>query len=77
MFTSSYPDTAYLGIPRIYEHRGQFLFGIKDAALPDDGGKPGMPIAYSSDGIHWDKPARWFSGMMSDTTQSAFLGLAA
>ncbi len=72
MFTSSYPDTAYLGIPRIYEHRGQFLFGIKDAVLPDDCGKPGMYVAYSPDGIHWNEPAKWFSGMMSDTTQSAF-----
>jgi hypothetical protein len=72
MFTSSYPDTAYLGIPRIYEHRGQFLYGIKDAKLPEDCGKPGMYVAYSSDGIHWNEPAKWFSDMMSDTTQSAF-----
>lgn len=72
LFTSSYPDTAYLGIPRIYEHRGQFLFGIKDAKLPENCGKPGMYVAYSSDGIHWNEPAKWFSSMLSDTTQSAF-----
>ena len=72
MFTSSYPDTAYLGIPRIYEHRGAFLFGIKDSNLPDGCRKPGMYVAYSSDGIHWNEPAKWFSDMLSDTTQSAF-----
>ena len=72
MFTSSYPDTAYLGIPRIYEHRGPYLFGAKDPHLPDGCRIPGMYVAYSPDGIHWNEPAKWFSDMMSDTTQSAF-----
>jgi hypothetical protein len=72
MFTSSYPDTAYLGIPRIYEHRGAFLHGIKDPKLPAGCRRPGMYVAYSPDGIHWNEPAMWFSDMLSDTTQSAF-----
>jgi len=72
LFTSSYPDTAYLGVPRIYEHRGAFLFGIENAKLPDGCRKPGMYVAYSADGIHWNEPPKWFSGMLSDTTQSAF-----
>ncbi len=36
-------------------------------------GKAGMYVAYSPDGIHWTRPsAKPFSGLHSDTTQSAF-----
>ncbi len=72
LFTSSYPDTAYLGIPRIYTHRGQFLWQDYDAALPEGCGDPGMYVAYSPDGFHWQCSGKPFSNMLSDTTQSAF-----
>ena len=72
LFTSSYPDTAYLGIPRIYTHRGQFLWQDYDAALPEGCGAPGMYVAYSHDGFHWQCSGKPFSNMLSDTTQSAF-----
>ena len=72
LFTASYPDTAYLGIPRIYEHRGAFLYGLKDAQLPPDCRAPGMYVAWSPDGIHWPEPPVHISDMMSDTTQCAF-----
>jgi hypothetical protein len=72
LFTSSYPDTAYLGIPRIYEHRGQFLYAIDNPGLPPGCDLPGLYVAYSPDGIHWQTPAKRISNMMSDTSQSAF-----
>ncbi len=71
LLTSSYPDTAYLGIPRIYEHRGNFLYSIADPPLPPDCGLPGMYVAYSPDGVHWQTPATYVTNMMSDTAQSA------
>ncbi|MBN1341409.1 MAG: hypothetical protein JXQ73_01950 [Phycisphaerae bacterium] len=72
LFTSSYPDTAYLGVPRIYTHRGLFLYRDETAKLPEGCGEPGMYIGTSADGIHWRCSARPFSNMLSDTTQSAF-----
>ncbi len=71
LLTSSYPDTAYLGIPRIYEHRGMFLYSIAKPQLPPGCGPPGMYVAYSPDGIHWPTPATYVTNMMSDTAQSA------
>ena len=72
LFTSSYPDTAYLGLPRCYEHRGAFLYAIDKPKLPPGCGLPGMYVAYSPDGIHWPTPPVRVSNLMSDTTQSAF-----
>lgn len=72
LFTSSYPDTAYLGIPRIYKHEGQFLWRDEKAALPEGCAEPGMFVAYSPDGFHWTCSGEPFSSMLSDTTQSAF-----
>jgi hypothetical protein len=72
LFTSSYPDTAYLGIPRIYKHEGQFLWRDEKAALPPNCSSPGMYVAYSKDGLHWRCSGEPFSHMLSDTTQSAF-----
>ena len=72
LFTSSYPDTAYLGIPRIYTHRGQFLCRDKNAKLPAGCREPGMFVGHSPDGIHWKCSTTPFSDMLSDTTQSAF-----
>ena len=77
LFATSYPDTAYLGIPRIYMHRGPFLYLDPKAKLPDNcGGKPGMQVSYSPDGIHWKSPAINVAGnasqMFSDTSQCAF-----
>jgi len=72
LFTSSYPDTAYLGIPRIYTHKGPFLWQDYSAALPEGCGSPGMYVAYSPDGLHWQCSGEPFSSMLSDTTQSAF-----
>ncbi|MCP4643578.1 MAG: glycoside hydrolase family 32 protein [bacterium] len=72
LFTSSYPDTAYLGIPRIYTHKGPFLWQDYDAALPEGCGAPGLYVAYSPDGLHWECSGEPFSNMLSDTTQSAF-----
>jgi hypothetical protein len=72
LFTSSYPDTAYLGIPRIYKHDGPFLYRDEKAKLPDGCGDPGMYVGYSPDGIHWRCAPKPFSSMLSDTTQSAF-----
>jgi len=72
LLTSSYPDTAYLGIPRIYKHVGQFLYSIDDPQLPPNCGLPGMYVSYSPDGIHWKTPAVRITDMMSDTSQSAF-----
>ncbi|MCP4641934.1 MAG: glycoside hydrolase family 43 protein [bacterium] len=72
LFTSSYPDTAYLGVPRIYEHRGQFLGRDHSAALPEGCTGLGMYVAYSPDGVHWNCSGKPFSDMLSDTTQSAF-----
>jgi hypothetical protein len=71
LFTSSYPDTAYLGIPRIYLHRGHFLYRDFKAKLPPNCGELGMYVGYSPDGIHWRCAARPLSSMLSDTTQAA------
>ena len=72
LFTSSYPDTAYLGIPRIYMQDGEFTRRDPAAKLPDNCAAPGMFVAYSPDGIHWTCSKRPFSDMLSDTAQSAF-----
>lgn len=72
LLTSSYPDTGYLGIPRIYRHSGQFLYSIDNPKLPPNCGLPGMYVSYSPDGIHWKTPAVRITSMMSDTAQSAF-----
>lgn len=73
LLTSSYPDTAYLGIPRIYEHRGNFLYAMDHPkVLPPGCRLPGMYVAYSPDGIHWPSPPIRISNMMSDTAQSVF-----
>ncbi|MFV1967821.1 MAG: hypothetical protein ACC628_20515 [Pirellulaceae bacterium] len=72
LITSSYPDTAYLGIPRIYRHTGEFLYSVDNPKLPPNCGLPGMYVSYSPDGIHWKTPAVRITNMMSDTAQSAF-----
>jgi hypothetical protein len=72
LFTSSYPDTAYLGLPRISERRGPLLYSIANPTLPPNCDLPGMFVAYSPDGIHWKIPALRFSNMLSDTAHSAF-----
>ena len=72
LFTASYPDTAYLGIPRIYEHRGEYLYATEDAQVPDGCDLPGLFVAYSPDGIHWPTTPVRVSDMLSDTTQRAF-----
>ena len=72
LFTASYPDTAYLGIPRIYEHRGPYLYATEDARVPEGCDLPGLFVAYSPDGIHWPTPPVRVSDMLSDTTQRAF-----
>ncbi len=72
LLMASYPDTAYLGLPRIYEHRGAFLYSIDDPKLPPGCRPPGMYVAYSPDGIHWETPPVRVSNMLSDTTQSVF-----
>ncbi len=72
LFSSSYPDTAYLKLPRCYEHRGQYVYSIDKPTLPPNCGMPGIYVAYSPDGIHWKTPAVRVSDMMSDTAQSAF-----
>ena len=72
LFTSSYPDTAYLGLPRIYEQRAEFLYAVAEPVLPPDCGPPGLYVAHSPDGIHWRTPPVHVSDLLSDTTQSAF-----
>ncbi|MBN2290813.1 MAG: exo-alpha-sialidase [Pirellulales bacterium] len=72
LFTSSYPDTAYLGMPRIYMHRGMFLYRDPAAKLPPNCAEPGMYVAYSPDGIHWTCSGRPVTDMLSDTAQCAF-----
>ncbi len=72
LFTGSYPDTAYLGIPRIYMHRGMFLYHDPSSKLPPNCAKPGMFVAYSPDGIHWTCSNKRVTDMLSDTAQCAF-----
>jgi hypothetical protein len=72
LFTSSYPDAHYLGLPGISEVRGQFQYLIANPTLPPNCAPPGMFVAYSPDGIHWKIPALRISNIISDTAQSAF-----
>jgi hypothetical protein len=69
MFTSSYPDRAYLGLPAFIHERGPFLYADHSVDLPGLG-KPGMYVAYSPDGIHWARGDEPFSNLISDTGQS-------
>jgi len=77
LFTASYPDSAYLGIPGFYDYGGTHIlatdnFDPNHPKLPPGCKLPGMYVAYSPDGIHWTCAEDRFSPLLSDTAQCAF-----